>query len=570
MAQQINVPGVGMLAFPDGMSEPDMAAAIQKNFPQIHQQPENPAESGTETYFDIPSLSLKQRPSSPLAEGVGQTLAGVGNAARQVYAKTADYFAPRQKSLSDLVTGHDPSRAAEVQQDVNEHAALDKKYLDQTSTGPLGAGLAKAALVSAAPGGLAGSAGGGAALGALTPTTGDESRLANTALGGVGGAAGYGVGNLIGRVGGRLIQPIRNLLTPEAQTAVRVLNQAGVPTDVAQGTGSKVATTLKNIAHDSPFTDTSAFTDAQSRAYTSAALRHVGVNAEEATPAVMGAAKRSLGQTYDAIGSRTVITSDQQLVQELNTLDQAANRNLTPDNYRVVRNQLDAVEQKIRDGAGTIVGPAYKDLQSDLGVVSGSGGSTGHYAGEIRRVLTSALARSASPGDAALLAQTDSRYAAMKQIQKAITPENQVSPSLLYNAMDTTRGANQMVYGQGNQGLAQLAQAGKLILGKATANSGTPQRLAGMAAVGSSGAALYDIASGKQIDSGDLAKGAIAAGFAPAAARALVQSEAGRRYLVQWAQARLAQTAVRNTVGAASRAGGVAGGILGPSASSGQ
>lgn len=36
MPQTINVPGVGALQFPDGMSDQDMAAAIQKNFPQIH------------------------------------------------------------------------------------------------------------------------------------------------------------------------------------------------------------------------------------------------------------------------------------------------------------------------------------------------------------------------------------------------------------------------------------------------------------------------------------------------------------------------------------------------------
>src|SRR5690349_14216538 len=39
MTQAVNVPGVGTLQFPDGMSQADMAAAIQKNFPQIHAQP---------------------------------------------------------------------------------------------------------------------------------------------------------------------------------------------------------------------------------------------------------------------------------------------------------------------------------------------------------------------------------------------------------------------------------------------------------------------------------------------------------------------------------------------------
>lgn len=38
MTQTVNVPGIGTLNFPDGMSQADMAAAIQKNFPQIHNQ----------------------------------------------------------------------------------------------------------------------------------------------------------------------------------------------------------------------------------------------------------------------------------------------------------------------------------------------------------------------------------------------------------------------------------------------------------------------------------------------------------------------------------------------------
>jgi hypothetical protein len=36
MPQTITVPGVGDLQFPDGMSDTDMAAAIQRNYPQIH------------------------------------------------------------------------------------------------------------------------------------------------------------------------------------------------------------------------------------------------------------------------------------------------------------------------------------------------------------------------------------------------------------------------------------------------------------------------------------------------------------------------------------------------------
>jgi hypothetical protein len=150
----------------------------------------------------------------------------------------------------------------------------------------------------------------------------------------------------------------------------------------------------------------------------------------------------------------------------------------------------------------------------------------------------------------------------MKAIEKAIGDDNQVSPSKLFNALDTVKGANGTVYGEGpNQSLIQLAQAGKAIIGKETANSGTPQRVTGMATVGAGGVALYDLAMGKDVDPGQLAEGAIASGFAPAVAKALVYSSGGRKYLQQWAQSRIAAS-VR---GGALRAGQVAGSGTGPS-----
>jgi hypothetical protein len=47
MTQSVEVPGVGTLEFPDGMSQPDMAAAIQKNFPQIHPEKKEPEKAPT-------------------------------------------------------------------------------------------------------------------------------------------------------------------------------------------------------------------------------------------------------------------------------------------------------------------------------------------------------------------------------------------------------------------------------------------------------------------------------------------------------------------------------------------
>jgi hypothetical protein len=69
MAQQVEVPGVGMLEFPDGMQQSDMAKAIQKNFPQIHQAKQDGLSAAV---ADVPrQLGLTARYG---IEGVGNTL----------------------------------------------------------------------------------------------------------------------------------------------------------------------------------------------------------------------------------------------------------------------------------------------------------------------------------------------------------------------------------------------------------------------------------------------------------------------------------------------------------------
>jgi hypothetical protein len=122
--------------------------------------------------------------------------------------------------------------------------------------------------------------------------------------------------------------------------------------------------------------------------------------------------------------------------------------------------------------------------------------------------------------------------------------------------MDTAKGASQSVYGQGsNPELMQLAQAGKAILSKNTANSGTPQRLGGMAAFGSAGAAVVALATGHIDTAAELAGAAAAAGFSQQAAKALAYSPSGRQWLQRWAAAQVAaKTGMQTAAGAAGQA----------------
>lgn len=183
----------------------------------------NPATNGIESYLDLGTMSIKQRPSDPFVAGVGKAFADTGAGLKQLALKAGN----RLGLVSDQTV-------AQNQLDIDNQRALDKP-LDSTTAGKVGQFAGDAAMLAAAPAeGLIGSAAGGAAVSGAQPTSGDESPLANAAVGGVGGAAGYGVGKLVGKT---VIQPISDSLSDAGKWARSILAREGVPLDAAQATG---------------------------------------------------------------------------------------------------------------------------------------------------------------------------------------------------------------------------------------------------------------------------------------------------------------------------------------------
>lgn len=380
---------------------------------------------------------------------------------------------------------------------------------------------------------------------------------------GVGGIA-EDVGSAV--IGGKLPLPgVNAAASPAAQAAasstrnaqVATLAQEGVRLDSSQALGGKLPLVLKNAANDGAFGSSQAFQDAQHGDFTNAALRQMGVSGNEALPSVMEAGRQVLKNNYNAIAARTNLSIDNGLNSDIGSIRYAAQRSLTPDNARVIENQLDDIESMAAANGGKISGPGYQKLQSALSDVSNDSGKAPFIA-QIRQALTGALSRQASPEDVQLLNETNQKYGAMKAIEKAITVKNQVSPSLLYNAMDTQKGANQSVFGQGpNSRLMDLAQAGKSILGDNTPNSGTPTRLAGLTAVAAPLAAGGAIMSGHP----DAALGALATiavpGISQQAAKALIYSPGGRQWLMNWAKSSAGMAALAKAALPTSGAGAV-------------
>lgn len=527
---------------------------------QADRDANNPAYTGTNQYFDFGSMSIKERPNDGLdtfVMGLGQRFMQAKNAFLQIAVNSGGRLAEMDPNDIDAMN-------KVVQEQIDQQAQLDKP-LNATREGRLGNMAGTAAIASAAPGaGYVGAATGGALAGATEPTTGDQSRLVNTAAGAAGGAVGQAAGNVAGAVAGRLISPIRNSLNGVRQAAVDLLKAHGVDLDLFQQTGDRVALTLKNAAADSPIMSPSGASDTQASQFTRAALRQMGVDADEASPGVMQAGKRALQRTYDAIASRNTIQVDlanprsDPLLSALDTVSLQAKRSLRPDDYNVVKGQLDDIVNAIQQGNGTIAGDQYQNIQSALGRVAGDGGKA-PFITDIRQALTAGLQRSANTGDVALLAQTNQRYAAMKAIEKAVTDQNQISPAGLYNALDTARGVNQTVYGQGaNQALVNLAQAGKIVLGKGTPNSGTAQRLVGQAALGALGG-MAD-AHYRGGGSGEVSIAAVGAAVGgPALARLVIENPKVANALAAWARNQGIRTTQDLAKYAAGRAGRLAG-----------
>ena len=99
MAQLVNVPGVGQLSFPDGMSQQDMASAIQKNFPQLQQ-----GHQKSDWDDDSPSPP-QQGQTQPDDRSVLQKVGDFVNG--NLYNVTGTYFgdqAPNPNTMGGFVT----------------------------------------------------------------------------------------------------------------------------------------------------------------------------------------------------------------------------------------------------------------------------------------------------------------------------------------------------------------------------------------------------------------------------------------------------------------------------------
>jgi hypothetical protein len=172
MPQRIDVPGMGVVEFPDGMSDADIVAAIQRNTRKPY-GPRDPAVTAKMRAEDPagydPSYQYKPGAVTPMekaqellgrgASAIGRPLVQAITAPGNIVADTAQSYgwlarkgihALKPKSLSDLVVDSSPKPPVLASQRFNQ--SLDAiTFAPQTTMGKINEGVASALIGSRIP-----------------------------------------------------------------------------------------------------------------------------------------------------------------------------------------------------------------------------------------------------------------------------------------------------------------------------------------------------------------------------------------------------------------------------------
>lgn len=429
--------------------------------------------------------------------------------------------------------------------------------LSSTSSGTTGQFLGAAipaAATALLPGvnTVTGSAALGSLMGALEPVSGDESRLKNMALGGVLGGTGQGVANAVGRA----IRPVQATLDPMASGLAAKAEQMGINLNAAQKTGSKPLRWIDSALDNLPMTAEKQASQklAQREAWQRAALNKVGETADNATADVMGKAYDRIGQSFRDLSARNSVVLDGKAQMEIAKV-KTSNAKAGPLSSSKVNEVTQWIDDLTKPTNSPILGANGKPLPQAPMPMSGSqyqevrsiltrkaqdafssgDSQLGQSLKGIRDALDNAAERSISQQDAEAWRIARDQYKTLKAIEKATDPTTgTISPKKLVNEL-TRKNPKGMIYGKGDQSMADIAKVGKQFIAENLPDSGTAQRSWYMNMLQNPTAGLGGLvgfASGGPVG----ALGGAALGAAtPLAAQRAMWNPAGMKYFTQGA-----------------------------------
>lgn len=370
MAQRIDVPGMGVVEFPDGMSDGDIAAAIRKNMPAA-------APAAPDEGMGQAMLIAAGRGTDKLAKGV-----------TQLYYGAKSQFEPQ--TLSSLVTGMTPSQQIlakmKAEEDENDrlYQPLQEKFPVATAIGESAPALA-AGVATGGQSLLAGAAAG--ALPSLLSYGTAEQRLKRGATDAIGGAGGV----LLGKGVARLLKPAGSTAAGVSDAAIDAAERIGYQPTAGQITQNPGMQAFENYLLRSPGSSGAMqqVQQANQKALNRAGAKAMGETAEALDEGVFAAAQRRIGGEFDRLGQVTkpdlgggFLTTLAKLdaenaargsfaskkISELidKGLDLAAHNNLSGQAYKEVRTELANQAQSAFKAGDATTGQAYKSLVASL------------------------------------------------------------------------------------------------------------------------------------------------------------------------------------------------------------
>lgn len=512
MAQQIDVPGMGIVEFPDNMNDAQIAAAIKANMPSAQEKPSVSEDLAKSAGIGVVKGGLGLAGSSGdvrelIAKGVGKASGALGY---EIPAETtskvlktvspAGIFAgPTSQQLRGAVEGvtgplYEPKTTA------GEYAQTTGEFLPGLIGGP--AGAARRAVTNVLAPAAASETAGQATKGtAIEP----YARIA-TAL-------------LAGPAASRAITPLP--VAPGRQAMVDTLLAEGVTPTAGQRSGSTALKYIESSLGDFPGAGNRA-TRAQEttgQQFTSAALRRMGVHGEP-TRANLDVRVQEIGDQFRDLSARNTLRYDQQFVTDIRDTVQRYDRKLPSQQREVFRNYIDDLQQF----PGQVPGEVYQVTRSDLSrqahALRHNDPTLSDALRGVRNALDNAMGRSISPADRGAWQEARRHWGNWRTLEgpaknTGATGEINITPAALGQAA-STRDRGAFARGQGD--FAELAQAGKPILQPLPQSGTTPRAIASglFSGIGAGAAGI---------------PGAIAGLALPAAGGHAIMSRPGQAYL---------------------------------------
>lgn len=391
------------------------------------------------------------------------------------------FWAGVGKSFMDTARGLGQVVGVETPEDIARAREMDQPLMN-TTAGKLGDWAGQVAQI-AGGGEIAGTALKGAeALGAASPyiesalasgafsgaqpVTGNESRLANTAIGAGLGAAGEAIPRGFSNLSKRAM-PIAK------REGMALAKKLGIPVTLVQASDSPFLKTLGSAAQYLPLSGATKAGEAQQEAFNRALSHTIGQDSAHLTPDVIKAAEKAKGDAYDALFARNEVKMAPETVLQLNGILKDAGKDLTPDQAKIVRNQVMKYVDAAKKNKGVIPGRLYQNIRQSLQKVEGHNQPSRYLVGQVRKTMQDAAEKSFGPQDAAELQALNGVHSNLKIIKKGLGQisgaDYSVAPARLWALTNGKYGATPEI--------KDLARMGQTVLKNPIGNSHTANRL---------------------------------------------------------------------------------------------